>query len=101
MNKQRYGLWEQFQERWLSRRSLIRGAASTVLGAGFLRPKVIHTEDDREKRSEPQGLAPIRFRAASRHLLPTGFFIHHNPLRASLASIGDPSQITESDGRWA
>lgn len=37
----------------------------------------------------PGGVAPFA---------PYGIFIHHNPLRTSLASIGDPSQITDFDG---
>jgi len=36
MNDPRYGLWEKFQEKWLSRRNLIRGAAGTAAGAGLL-----------------------------------------------------------------
>lgn len=36
MNDPNYGLWERFQEKWLSRRNLIRGAARTAAGAGLV-----------------------------------------------------------------
>ena len=36
MNDPHYGLWERFQEKWLSRRNLIRGAAGTAAGAGLV-----------------------------------------------------------------
>ena len=100
MKKQNYGLWEQFQEKWLSRRSLLRGAAGTALGAGFFRPKLIHASG-RDGEGEgaacvgpnpiPGGVAPFA---------PLGTFIHHNPLNPAkpLANIGDPSQITDFDG---
>ena len=64
MNDKRYNLWEQFQEKWLSRRSLIRGAAVTALGAGFARPKLVYTrgEDD---DSENDASAQIQFQVVS------------------------------------
>ena len=46
MNKPGYSPWKKLQEQWLSRRSLIRGAAGTALGAGLLRPKLAYTDDD-------------------------------------------------------
>lgn len=100
MNDQRNSLWEQFQEKWLSRRSLIRGAAGSVMGAGFLRPKLIHTNDDdgNEERATCVGPNPIPGGVVG--LKPFGIFIHHNPLNPAkaLADISDPSQITDFDG---
>src|SRR5260370_36756389 len=40
MNEPGYSPWKKLQEHWLSRRSLIRGAAGTGRGAGAFRPKM-------------------------------------------------------------
>ena len=100
MNEQQSRLWQQFQEKWLSRRSLIRGAAGSVLGAGFLRPKLIDTNDDdgNDERAACVGPNPIPGGVAP--FAPLGIFVHHNPLNPAkpLASISDPSQITDFDG---
>jgi hypothetical protein len=98
MNKQHFGLWEQFQEKWLSRRSLIRGAAGMVLGAGFLRPKSIHTDDDEGEQERAGRVGPNPIPGGVAPFAPYGILIHHNPLRTTLASISDPSQITDFDG---
>ncbi len=46
MNEQDYGAWKKHQEQWLSRRSLIRGAAGTALGAGLFHPKLAYANDE-------------------------------------------------------
>ncbi len=100
MNDQHSSLWEQFQEKWLSRRNLIRGAAGTVLGAGFARPASVHAsdEDGDSERADCVGPKPIPGGVVG--LKPFGIFIHHNPLNPAtpLANISDPSQITDFDG---
>ena len=100
MNNRGFSLWDQFQEKWLSRRGLIRGAAGTMLGADFFRPKVVHASDDdgEEEQSACVGPSPIPGGAVG--LKPYGIFIHHNPLNPAkaLADISDPSQITDFDG---
>lgn len=98
MNKQHHGLWEQFQEKWLSRRNLIRGAAGTVLGAGFLRPKLIDGSDDGGPGQPASCVGPNPIPGGVAPFAPSGIFIHHNPLHMSLAGISDPSQITDFDG---
>jgi hypothetical protein len=100
MNNQHTSLWEQFQEKWLSRRSLIRGAAGTVLGAGLVRPKVIHAADDDGEVEGAGCVGPNPIPGGVVGLKPYGIFIHHNPLNPAkaLADISDPSQITDFDG---
>lgn len=93
-------LWGQFQEKWLSRRGLIRGAAGTVLGAGLVRPKLIHAADDDGEGERASCVGPNPIPGGVIPLNPYGIFVHHNPLNAAkpLANINDPSQITDFDG---
>lgn len=102
MNEQDYSPWKRFQEHWLSRRSLIRGAMGTALGAGLLRSNPVYASDD-DGNDEPSGCVgtnPIPGGVTG--LKPFGVFIHHNPLkpanRLAVAGISDPSQITDFDG---
>lgn len=92
-------LWGQFQEKWLSRRGLIRGAAGAVLGAGLAAPKLVDArEEDDDRENGCVGPNPIPGGVVG--LKPYGIFIHHNPLNPAkaLADINDPSQITDFDG---
>lgn len=100
MNEQDSRSWEKFQQKYVSRRNLIRGAAGTVLGAGLVSARPAHAEDD-EDGNEHAGCAltnPIPGGVPG--LAPFGVFIHHNPLNPAkpLADISDPSQITDFDG---
>jgi len=97
MNKQGTLSWNTFQNNWLSRRKLIRGAAGAALGAGLLCPKTVHA-DGGEERTAGSGPNPIPGGVVG--LKPFGIFIHHNPLNPAnpLANISDPSQITDFDG---
>ena len=99
MNDQNYGLWEKFQEKWMSRRNLLRGAAGTVLGVGLARPKLVYARDEDED-SETGCVSPNPIPGGVVGLKPFGIFIHHNPLNPAkaLADINDPSQITDFDG---
>lgn len=100
MNERDYSPWKRLQKQWLTRRSLIRGAAGTALGAGLLRPKLVYgkEDDDEDKHAACVGPNPIPGGVVG--LKPFGTFIHHNPLnpKAALADISDPSQITDFDG---
>lgn len=98
MNKQHLGLWEQFQEKWLTRRSLLRGAAGTALGAGFLRPQLIQGDGDQGEDERAANVGPNPIPGGVSPFAPYGVLIHHNPLRTPVASINDPSQITDFDG---
>jgi hypothetical protein len=98
MNERDSISWKRLQQKWVSRRNLIRGAAGTALGAGLLRPNAAYAGHDEDKRERtegpivnpiPGGVAPFK---------PFGVFIHHNPLSPVLADINDPSQITDFDG---
>lgn len=91
--------WARFQERWVSRRSLIRGAAGAALGAGLLRPKLTYADGD-DGEEDDACLAPKAIPGGVFALKPFGIFVHHNPLNPAtpLANINDPSQITDFDG---
>jgi hypothetical protein len=94
---------KRLEQRWLSRRNLIRGAAGAVVGTGLFRPKPAYADDEDQQhgRSEqvgcglvnpiPGGVIPFK---------PFGVVVHHNPLNPliPLANINDPSQITDFDG---
>lgn len=96
---QHSSLWGQFQEKWLSRRGLIRGVAGTVLGAGLAAPKLVYARDEDDDR-ENGCVGPNPIPGGVVGLKPYGIFIHHNPLNPAkaLADINDPSQITDFDG---
>jgi hypothetical protein len=101
MNEQDSISWKKFEQRHLTRRNLIRGAAgAAVVGAGLLRPKPAFAGNDDECREQsrcalvnpiPGGIVPFK---------PFGVPVHHNPLNPAnpVAAINDPSQITDFDG---
>src|SRR5260370_3988238 len=100
MNGQGSISWKRFEQRHLTRRNLIRGAAGAAVGVGLLRPKaaLAGNDDDRAERAGwalgnpiPGGVTPFK---------PFGVVVHHNPLNPAnpLADINDPSQITDFDG---
>ena len=68
-------------------------AAGAVVGAGVLSPRPAHADDEEggEPNPIPGGRAPFA---------PFGVFIHHNALNPAvlLASMNDPSQITDFNG---
>ena len=86
------------KEQRFSRRTLIRGAAGSALGASLLAPKLSYTDDDDREIAACVGPKPIPGGVTG--LKPYGIFIHHNPLNPAtpLANISDPSQITDFDG---
>ena len=85
---------------WLSRRTLLRSTTGAVLGAGLFHPKRVYAaaSDDDSESMECVGPNPIP--GGVKALAPYGIFVHHNPLNPAnpLASIHDPSQITDFDG---
>jgi hypothetical protein len=102
MNERNYTPWKKFQEKWLSRRSLIRGAAGTALGAGLLRPKLVYGKGDDDEDERAACVGPNAIPGGVPGLQPFGIFVHHNPLKPAnqkaVAGINDPSQITDFDG---
>ena len=102
MNEWDSSSWKKFQEKWLSRRNLIRGAAGTALGASLLRPKVVYGKDDGDEGEHGGCVGPNPIPGGVTGLQPFGIFIHHNPLKPAnkmaVAGISDPSQITDFDG---
>ena len=98
MKEQGVGSWKV--PGWLSRRSLIRGTVGTVLGAGLLRPNWLHADEDDDDHESGACVGPNPIPGGVKGLAPFGIFIHHNPLNPAtpLASLSDPSQITDFDG---
>lgn len=99
MNKPDPTSWRLEQKR-VSRRNLIRGAAGAALGTGLLRPSLAYASHDEHDRGRfggprlkpiPGGVVPFK---------PFGVPVHHNPLNpaVSLADISDPSEIGDFDG---
>jgi|SRR5579871_1138390 len=78
-----------------SRRAFLGKLSTTgaILGASLASPKLAHADNGSDGRPNPipGGIAPFA---------PFGIFIHHNPLNPALplASLNDPSQITDFDG---
>jgi hypothetical protein len=102
MNEQDSIFKKKFEQKRVSRRNLICGAAGTMVGASLLRPKPVFADGDDDQGEHtgfalvnpiPGGVAPFK---------PFGVPIHHNPLspanRLAVAGISDPSQITDFDG---
>ena len=85
---------------WLSRRTLLRSTAGTVLGAGLFHPKWAYADDDDDNCKPMECVGPNPIPGGVMALAPYGIFVHHNPLNPAnpLASIHDPSQITDFDG---
>ena len=92
--------WKNLQQKWVTRRNLIRGAAGTALGAGLLRPKLVYADDDDGDSEHAECVGPNPIPGGVTALKPFGIFVHHNPLNPAvpLANISDPSQITDFDG---
>jgi hypothetical protein len=94
MNEQR------FQQKWVSRRSLIRGVAGTALGTSLLRPNPAYADhgDDDSGRCRGPLLKPIPGGVVP--FTPFGVPVHHNPLNPTVAlpDISDPSEVTDFDG---
>ncbi len=88
------------QQKSLSRRNLLCGAAGTVLGAGLLRPTLAFADKSEDNSEHFACVGPNPIPGGVPGLKPFGIFIHHNPLNAAtpLADISDPSQITDFDG---
>jgi hypothetical protein len=91
---------KRLEQRLLSRRHLIHGAAGAVVGVGLFRPKPAFADNNHDRTEHagcalvnpiPGGVVPFK---------PFGVVVHHNPLNpaTALANISDPSQITDFDG---
>jgi len=99
MNKHDPIVWKKLEQKSVSRRNLIRGAAGAALGTSLLRPSSVHAgEEDDDKGCRGPRLKPIPGGGAP--FKPYGIIVHHNPLSptTALADISDPSQITDFDG---
>lgn len=85
---------------WLSRRTLLRSTAGTVLGAGLIHPKWVLAGDDDNDGKPMECVGPNPIPGGVTPIAPYGIFVHHNPLNPAnpLASIHDPSQISDFDG---
>jgi hypothetical protein len=104
MNDEKSISWEKFQEKWLTRRNLIRGAAGTAAGAGLLlgaglRSSALADDDDEGKRNRCKAPArPIPHISTP----PGAHFYFPGPVDASPTTSPDtghdPSIITDFNG---
>jgi len=105
MDKEKSSSWNKLQEKWLTRRNLIRGAAGAVAGAGVLgaglRSSALADDDDEGKHNKCKALArPIP------HITGPGHFFFPGPPDGSappsfphFPNAGfDPSTITDFKG---
>src|SRR6266478_5347909 len=106
MNDEKSISWKKLQEKWLTRRNLIRGAAGTAAGAGLvlgsgLRLSALADDEDEGKRNKCKALArPIP------HITGPGHFFFPGPPDGSAPSTFphfpfagfDPSTITDFKG---
>lgn len=102
MQEQESASW-RCEQKFVSRRNLIRGGAGAVLGAGLLCAKPAYADrgdEDRGDRARGPILKPIP--GGVTPFAPFGVPVHHNPLNPAnalaVAGISDPSQITDFDG---
>ena len=96
--------WKKLQEKWLTRRNLIRGAAGTAAGAGLLlgaglRSSALADDDDEGKRNRCKAPArPITHISTP----PGAHFYFPGPVDASPTTSPntghDPSIITDFSG---
>jgi hypothetical protein len=100
MKEQHLSSSGQPRKLWLSRRSLLRGTAGAVLGAGLFEPNWVRASDDNNASESGRCVGPSPIPGGVTALKPFGIFVHHNPLNPAnpLANIHDPSQITDFDG---
>jgi len=108
MNEQDSNSWKKLEEKWLSRRNLIRGAAGTAAGAGLLLGSGVRlsARADEDEGNETCGLAlPLPHTTAG----PFGpiHFYFPGPIDGSAAATDgtgthaegrDPSTITNFEG---
>lgn len=100
MNEQNSISLKKFQQKWVSRRNLLRSAAGAALGTSLLRPNSAYADHEDDKsglcrgpllKPIPGGVVPFK---------PFGVPVHHNPLNpaVALADISDPSEISDFHG---
>ncbi len=104
MNEQDSDSWKKLQQKWLSRRNLIRGAAGTAAGAGFLlgaglrMPALADDEDEGDRHKCKPVARPIPHRTGPNNL----HFFFPGPVDADPMTSPnkghDPSIITDFRG---
>jgi len=104
MNEEKSISWNKLQEKWLTRRTLIRGAAGTAAGAGLLlgsglRSAALADDDDEGNRDRCKAVPrPIPHITAP----PGAHFFFPGPVDASPVTSPntghDPSIITDFSG---
>jgi hypothetical protein len=86
MNDEKSISWEKLEEKWLTRRNLIRGAAGTALGAGLFRPKLAHADDEDGDSERAACVGPNSIPGGVVGIKPFGISTTHLRLRTSTGS---------------
>lgn len=104
MNDENPILWKKFQEKWLTRRNLIRGAAGTAAGAGLLLGSGLRLSAlaDGEDEGEHNKCKPVPRPIPHISTPPGTHFFFPGPVDASPTTSPntghDPSIITDFSG---
>ena len=70
MNKQDPISWKKLEQKWVSRRNLIRGAAGAALGTSLLRANSADAGDDDHAIRDVEALGSNQFQGAAPRLSP-------------------------------
>jgi hypothetical protein len=107
MKEHTYSPWKKLQEKWISRRNLIRGAAGTAAGAGFLLGSGLRARAlaDNEDEGEQNACKPSPRPIPHISTPPGGHFFFPGPVDGApstdphFPNAGfDPSIITDFSG---
>ena len=99
MKEKHLGSSEQRLKSWLSRRSLLRGTAGVVLGAGLVNPNWVRASDNDDSESGAC-VGPKPIPGGNTGLKPYGIFIHHNPLNPAIPLADIHRSIANYRFRW-
>jgi hypothetical protein len=105
MNDPHHGLWGRFQEKWLSRRNLLRGAVGTAAGAGLVLGSGVRLPafaDEEEEEGEQNGCQSPPRPIPHISTPPGAHFFFPGPVDANATTSPntghDPSIITDFSG---
>ena len=85
---------------WLSRRTLLRSTAGTVLSAGLFHPKWVFADDDDNDSKPMECVGPNHIPGGVMALSPYGIFVHHNPLNPTNPLATTHRKLQISTASW-